>query len=306
MEEQMIKELFSKLKNRIKNPPMHKCHWKDPLCIAKPRLLGCICGKGETTIQAAPTTPAPSAGESAAQIAEAKLKYDPMTAASDFAIQQQYAPQQAALYQSLYNQYMPQMAAAQQTTQQQLYPIQSGIMESGAQDIASRLANPNYMTAGEQQAQTASRDKSVSNLQKAMRERANLGGGLYGGRAAGAETQSVSDLLNQFQMQDYTNRMQAAAQTQSDLTKYLQILYPQVGTQQPNTSAYQYTSAVPSADTLYNAIYGASQPQYFSSGGDTGAGAWGLGGSALGALGTLGAGMMISSKRYKTNIKLWA
>ena len=68
----MIKELFNKLKNRIQNPPMHKCYWKDPLCIAKPRLFGCICGKGETTIQATPTTPAPSAGESAAQIAEAK------------------------------------------------------------------------------------------------------------------------------------------------------------------------------------------------------------------------------------------
>jgi hypothetical protein len=45
----------------------------------------------------------------------------------------------------------------------------------------------------------------------------------------------------------------------------MQILYPQVGAQQPNVQPYQYQSAVPSADTLYNAIFQASQPQYFQS-----------------------------------------
>ena len=242
----------------------------------------------QTQVIPMPTTPAPSATQSAADIYQAKLQYDPLTAASDWAIQQQYAPQQAALYQSLYNQYMPQMAATQQATQQQLYPIQSGIMESGAQDIASRLANPNYMTPGEQQAQTTARGQSVSDLQKAMRERSNLGGSLYGGRTAAAEQRGVSDLLNQFQMQDYTNRMQAGAQTQSDLTKYLQILYPQVGTQQPNTSQYQYSSAVPSADQLYSAMAGAAQPNYYVQPGQAGSPSplWGmagqLGGAALG------------------------
>ena len=76
-------------------------------------------GQKETspTVVQMPTTPAPSASQSAEDIYNARLKYDPLTAASDWAIQQQYAPQQAALYQSLYNQYMPQMAATQQATQ---------------------------------------------------------------------------------------------------------------------------------------------------------------------------------------------
>lgn len=219
--------------------------------------------KGETTIQAAPVTPAPSAGESASQIAEAKLKYDPQTAASDFAIQQQYMPKQAALYQSLYNQYMPQMAQAQQQTQQELYPYQSQIVEQGAQNALSRLQNPNYMSEQEQSAQDTTRQKSIDALTRSMRERANLSGGLYGGRAAQSEAQSVSDLVNQYQLQDYQQRMTAGQAAQQALTPYMQILYPQVGNQQPNTSPYQYTSAVPSADSLYNAIYQASQPQYF-------------------------------------------
>jgi len=178
-------------------------------------------------------------------------------------IQQQYAPQQAALYSALYNQYMPQYAQAQQNVQRQLYPYQSQIVEQGAQSALSRLQNPNYMTEQEQIAQDANRAKAIGALQKAMRERANLGGGLYGGRAAGAEAQSVSDLINQFQEQDYMNRMQAGQAAQQSLTPYMQILYPQVGTQQPQISPFQYQSAVPSADSLYNAIYGASQAQNF-------------------------------------------
>ena len=220
--------------------------------------------KGETTIQATPTTPAPSAGESAAQIAEAKLKYDPLTAASDWAIQQQYAPQQATLYQSMYNQNMPAMARQQQATQRELYPYQSQIVEQGAQSALSRLQNPDYMTPQEQQALDYQRGQQISEMQRAMRERANLGGGLYGGRAAGAEARSMQDLLGQFETSDYQRRMQAGQAAQQGLTPYMQILYPQVGAAQPQISPYQYQSAVPSADSLYNAIYQAGQPNYLA------------------------------------------
>ncbi len=220
--------------------------------------------KGETVLQATPTTPAPSAGESASQIAEAKLKYDPLTAASDWAIQQQYAPQQAALYQSMYNQFMPAMARQQQATQQELYPYQSQIVEQGAQSALSRLQNPDYMTPQEQSALDYQRGQQITEMQRAMRERANLGGGLYGGRAAGAEARSMQDLLGQFETSDYQRRMQAGQAAQQGLTPYMQILYPQVGAAQPQIGSYQYQSAVPSADSLYNAIYQAGQPNYLA------------------------------------------
>lgn len=221
-------------------------------------------GGGDTTVQQAPTTPAPSASESAEGIYQARLKYDPLVAAQEFATQQEYMPKQASLYSSLYSQYLPEYSKAQQKTQQELYPYQSQIVEQGAQRALERLQNPEYMTASEQSAQQSIRDRSISDLQKAMRERANLGGNLYGGRTAAAETQSVSDLLNQFQVQDYQNRMTNSYNAQAALTPYMQILYPQVGTQQPNISGYQYQSAVPSADTLYNAMFQASQPELYS------------------------------------------
>ncbi len=255
---------------------------------------------GETKIESAPTTPAPSASQSAADIYQARLQYDPQIAQQEMDIQKTMLPQQAALYQSLYNQYYPEMAKQQQALQKELYPQQSQILEAGAGQALERIQNPNYMTAQEQSAQEATRGKAVSDLQKAMRERANLGGGLYGGRAAGAEAQQVSDLYNQFQTQDYQNRMVAGQNAQEALRPYMSILYPQIGTTQPNYQPYQYQSAVPQSDTLYNAMFQASQPEqyayqtpdYLS--------------SIMGMAGQLGgAAIMKSSIRYKKNIRKW-
>ncbi len=240
--------------------------------------------KGETTIQAAPTTPAPSAGESAQQIYEARLKYDPLVAAMEMQTQQQYVPQQAQLYQDLYSQYYPQVARTQQQMQQELYPYQSQIVEQGAQTALSRLQNPDYMTPQEQSALDTQRGQQITEMQRAMRERANLGGGLYGGRAAGAEARSMQDLLGQFETQDYMRRMGAGQAAQQALTPFMQILYPQVGTQTPQQSPFQYQSAVPQADTLYNAMFQASQPNYYTTGGQSSP-LWGLAGSAAGGIG---------------------
>jgi hypothetical protein len=259
-------------------------------------------GEKSTVIQT-PTTPAPSASESAADIYRARLQYDPLVAQQEMDIQRTLLPQQAALYQSLYNQYYPEIARQQQALQQELYPYQSQIVESGAQRALERLQNPNYMTTQEQTALDATRTKAVSDLQKSMRERANLSGGLYGGRSAASEAQSVSDLLNQFSIQDYTNRMQNAYNAQQALAPYMSILYPQVGATQPQYSPYQYQSAVPSPNSLYNAMFQASQPNYLYQQRNPSP-LWGLGGQALGAGAMLGsAAMLASSIRYKKNIK---
>jgi hypothetical protein len=241
--------------------------------IKKWALMVVFCNRGggggkptTTVVQAPPQPPAPSAGESAADIYEAQMQYGQPMAQQQFDIQQEFMPQQAALYQSLYNQYYPQMAMQQQQLQQQLYPYQSQIVEQGAQNALQRLQNPDYMTPEEQAALNAQRQQQMDALQQSMRERANLGGGLYGGRAAGAEARSMTDLMQGFETQDYMRRMQAGQAAQQALTPYMQILYPQVGTQQPQISPYQYQSAVPSADTLYNAMYGASRPTYFQQG----------------------------------------
>jgi hypothetical protein len=240
-------------------------------------------GGEKATVISAPTSPAPNVNETAEQQYQARLKYDPLMAQQELQLQQQYAPQQAELYQSLYNQYYPQVARQQQAMQKELYPYQSQIVEQGAQSALSRLQNPDYMTPQEQQALNSQREQETTGLMRAMRERANLGGGLYGGRAAGAEAKSVSDLMQSYESQDYSRRMGAGQAAQQALTPYMQILYPQVGTQQPQTGAFQYQSAVPDANTLYNAMFQASQPQTYYRPGT-------LGGVNLGILGRWGGG----------------
>ncbi len=448
-----IKKLFQKL---------FPCHFNEPLC--KDNFFGCRCGKGETTIEAAPTTPAPSASETAADVYKAKLQYDPQMAALEMQTQQQYVPQQAALYQSMYNQYLPQLSQTQQRTQQQLYPQQSQILEAGAggvlqnlqspyqqqlsqgltQQMLSQLQQPQTalsqamaqqamagmqpsamtglseleairglqpnallgtaeeqaragiapsalqqqmtqqamagltptgLSAEQQSAIDAIRQRQATGLSRQLRERSNLGGTLYGGRSQQLESQGLQELAQRYSAEDVDrllaqrqaamqqalgvgqfglvqqqqglagltgvagmqeqarqqalqnlmgaaqlgpglqqqalagaggvaglqlqqrqqalqNAMAYQQQQQQAAIPYMQILYPQVGTQQPQVSPFQYQSAVPSADTLYNALFQASQPNYYASQGDTGAGAYGLGG-ALGGAAIMGTALVI-------------
>lgn len=432
--------------------------------------MGCG-GGGDTVIQQAPTTPAPSATESAADIYKARLEYDPKMAALEMQQQQQYMPQQAALYQSLYNQYYPEVSRKQQAMQKELYPQQSGILEAGAGNVIQGLQSlyqqqisnglnqqtlaqlqqpqsaiaqamgqqamaglqpspiagiaeqealyglipselqqrmgqqaiagaapsalqrtieqqslagivpselqqrmgqeaiagltPTGLTPDQQSAIDAIRMRQAQGLSKQLRERSNLGGTMYGGRsqqlestglqelgqrfaaedvdrlmaqrqsamqqalgvqsAAEAQRQAglqgifgagqfglsqqqqalsgltgatglqeqmrqqalqnlmgaaqlspnlrqqalsgaggVAGLQTQQQQQALQNAMALQQQRQQAAIPYMQILYPQVGTAQPNIQPYQYQSAVPSADTLYNALFQASQPNYFA------------------------------------------
>ena len=301
-----IKKLFNKL---------FPCHFNEPLCVDN--FFGCRCGKGETTYQAVAQPPAPSAGESAEQIYQAQLKYGQPMAQQQFDIQQQFMPQQTALYNALYNQYMPQMAATQQATQKQLYPYQSQIVEQGAQQALSNLGQPQsaLLQALSQQAQAgltptgytseqqaaidAIRQRQAGGLSRQLRERSNLGGTLYGGRGQQLESQGLQELAQRFSAEDIdriiaqrqaamqmaqgvsAQQMQAQQVAQQALTPYMQILYPQVGTAQPNVQPYQYQSAVPSADALYNAIFQAGRLQYLPSQESKGA--------SLGILGQWGA-----------------
>lgn len=241
-------------------------------------------GGTKTEVIQTPTTPAPSATESAADIYAAKLKYDPQMAALEMQMQQKYMPQQAELYQSLYNQYYPQMARQQQALQRELFPQQSQILEAGAGNVLQRLQSPYGYTPEEEAALAGFRQRQQDELTKALRERENLGGGLYSGRAAGREEKAISELQQQFTIEDINRMMQGGQMAQQMAQPYMSILYPQIGTQQPNIQPYQYQSAVPSADQLYNAMFQASQPNYLYQQGSPSP-AWGLAGSLAGGIG---------------------
>jgi K+-sensing histidine kinase KdpD len=258
-------------------------------------------GGTKTEIVQAPTTPAPSASETAADIYKAKLEYEPKMAALNWATQQQYMPLQAAMYSQLYGQYYPEYARSQQALQKELYPQQAQLLEKGAAQAAQRLESPFAYTPEEQAYINQAREEARQNLLRQYRSEAELKGVLGGGRAALAEAAAASKLNQAFAGEDINRRLQAGQQAQQNILPYLQILYPQIGATQPQINPYQYTSAVPSADTIYNAMFQASQPNYFMQQGQPSP-LWQLGGQ-LGSAALMAA--MFSSRKYKKNIKLW-
>ena len=266
----------------------------------------------KTTIQQAPTTPAPPAEESAAGLYEARLKYDEPIAAMEQALMNQYYPQQAQLQSQLYQQYAPQMAEQQQSLQEQyaprqqqlqqsMFPQQTQLVEAMAgqalnkmgatsplvnqmeQQASQRLQSPLGYSPQEQAALDAIRGRQREQLTEDIRTRANLGGGLFGGRAAGREEQAQTELGQSFAQQDMARMLagqqqawgQAAqvpglqqGQSRDALayaTPIAQILYPQINAPQgPQTQAPIQQQVTPSADALYNAMFQASQPQSFA------------------------------------------
>ena len=231
--------------------------------------------------------PAPSASESAENIYQARLKYDPQLAALEFQQQQQFMPQQAALEAALYRQYYPEYARSQQALQQELYPQQSQLLEAGAGQAMQRLQSPFGYTSEEEQALGGIRQRQRDQLIKQMRERANLGGGLYSGRAIESERRGLTELEQAFAAEDINRRLQGGYQAQQGAIPYMQILYPQIGTTQPQFQPFQYQSAVTSPESLYNAMYGASRRDYAVQPAMAGSPSplWGIAGQVAGGIG---------------------
>ena len=88
------------------------------------------------------------------------------------------------------------------------------------------------------------RGLAQTNLVQALRDRANLGGNLYGGRSALDEGQQVADLQNQFAEEDIQREERAKLNSIQAAIPYLQLLFPDV-----NISSPQFSSPVQGADT---------------------------------------------------------
>lgn len=222
-----------------------------------------MCGDN-TTIKQAPTTQAPGPGESAGDLYKARLEYDPQVAEMEQNLAQQYQPQQAQLQADLYGQYAPQLAGLQDALRQMYSPTQAGVTEQVGQIAQQRLANPFGYTPQEQEAVTAGRGGLADQLREQLRTRANLGGGLYGGRAQAREEDALTELGQSFLREDIGLRQQGAQQALQYAMPSIQQLYPQTTYPGAPTQQQPVSQPVtPSADALYNAIYQASQPQNF-------------------------------------------
>ena len=259
-------------------------------------------GSEPQVIQAPAQPPAPSATETAENIYAARVKYDPQLAQLAFEQQQRFLPQQTALETALLQQYSPQISqglfdiqASQlrqgQTLQRELQPQATAITEAGAGRALEQLQNPYAYTSGEQSALDAIRQRTREQATRNLREQANLGGNLYGGRSQARESRTMNELEQAFAQEDINRRLQASQIAQQGAIPYLSIINPQVSQAQANVQPFQYESAAPSADTLYNALYGASRRDNFFQQGQASP-AWGLAGSILGgAAQGWGAGM---------------
>lgn len=165
---------------------------------------------------------------------------------------------------------------------QSMFPQQSALGEQRASLISQALASPQYMTPEQLSAQQAIRGRETERLIEAMRTRANLGGGLYGGRAAGAEERGVSELAQAYSQQDIANQQNRLL----SLLGMAQGISPQ--------------SIVPSSSDIYGGSLQAalaSQPQTIYSPAQASP-LWDLAGSLLGSAAG-GFGMGAATKIFK-------
>ena len=288
------------------------------------------------TVPQAKVTP-PSAQETTEQQLQAQLSANPQLAAQYVQLQQQYSPILSALQQQIRGQIMPQ----EQALQQQLYPQQSQVAESVSQQALQGLGGPvdplvdalrqqamsqltpTGLSPEQQQAQGAIRGRQVSEEEQRIRTAANLGGGLFGGRRETREDESIGRMRQAFAQEDIARQQQQQAQAfqqafsipglqQALQTQAIQQAIP-IMQQLQGTPITQLPMgiqpAAPSAESIASGSMQAalaSQPQTFYQQAQPSP-AWGALGQLGGGLASgIGMGAMMSSKRYKKNIKLWA
>src|SRR3990167_4390965 len=89
-----------------------------------------------------------------------------------------------------------------ENVRRQVYPGETAVREQLRGNILQNLISPTGITPEQQSALNERRGLAQNELVQAMRGRANLGGGLYGGRSAQAEQRAVGELQGQFAESD--------------------------------------------------------------------------------------------------------
>ena len=201
-------------------------------------------------------TPAPikTQQEIASDTMAAKSKYDPQAAALEFGIQQEY---------------MPQMAGLAAQSREIGLPGGAELGQNLMDVTLQQLINPTGITAGEQQVQGDIRNRELDRFSQQERTRANLGGGLYGGRSAAAEGRGLGELTQQFEAQDYNRvrQQQQFAQQMAlqQMSQYLgvpvQTLQYMSPTASPESATSANTQATIASNNLIQQNYQAQQAQ---------------------------------------------
>ncbi len=122
---------------------------------------------------------------------------------------------------------------------------EQAIREALQGQILQQIQSPTGLTQEQMAAQQGVRDRAQGELVRAQRTRANLGGGLFGGRAARAEEQGVSNLQQAFAVEDIDRQERQRQQTTQNAMGFMAMLFPELGIQ-----ATPFASPVPGANTV--------------------------------------------------------
>ena len=195
----------------------------------------------KTTVQQAAPVPIPSTQESAQSVLEAQLATNPQAAQQAFQIATN--PEYG----------LEPFTKAIESARTNVLPQEAAVRDQMLSNILGNLTSPTGISPEQQQAVTQRRGEAQTELQKAMRERANLGGGLFGGRSQLAEQRAVGDLQAQFAEEDIGREERARLNAIQAAVPALQTLFPEIGISAPQfmSPASSGTSALQSATAGY-------------------------------------------------------
>lgn len=210
------------------------CRFNEPKC--RDNIFGCKCGKGGSSSPPTPP-PVPDPTAQAEALVNAQISQAPRAAQAGFDILSN--PQYGLLPTTqLYEQ-----------ARQQAFPQENLVRNQLAQVILQNLISPTGISSEQQSSINTRRQQSQGELQRALRERANLGGGLYGGRSAEEEGRAVSDLQRAFSEEDVNREERSRLNSIQAALPFLQLLFPNVGITNP-----QFTNPVQSPDTYSSSL----------------------------------------------------
>jgi len=193
----------------------------------------------KTVVQSPPQQAAPSATETAQDVLNAQLATNPRAAKQAFEIATN--PEFG----------LEPFTKAIEQARSNVLPQESAVRDQLLQNILGNLISPTGISTDQQTAIDTRRGQAQSELQRAIRERANLGGGLFGGRSAQAENEAVRDLQFAFSEEDVNRNERASLNAIQAAIPALQVLFPEIGITAP-----QFTSPAPGANTALTVSVG--------------------------------------------------
>lgn len=190
-----------------------------------------------------PPPAAPSVSQTARESLQSQLEFNPQLVAQQAQLQSQYAPQFAQSQYDVANQYGPMYKALLTGLFPELGTLQG--------QVGQELSSPTGLNPQQQSAQDAIRQRAYDQSAQGVRESANVGGTLFGGRRELREDRARNELAQGFASQDIQLQQQNRDRALRELVTLLQLASPQV--QQPGVPSYGQ-SVVPGGDNLYNAL----------------------------------------------------